>query len=109
MTYLDYCYPGSALFGMKKLSIFLVIVLTLILAIPNISRAERFTDSVDTYHSHYYYGYRDRDDRYYGHHERYERDPYYYGYYGYPSPYYYEPAPFYYGPSFGLNFGFVFR
>ncbi|MGE5446543.1 MAG: hypothetical protein ACM3SR_18415 [Ignavibacteriales bacterium] len=104
---------------MKKLGIFLVIVLTLILAIPNISFAERFTDSFETHHSRSYYGHRDWDDRYYGHQERYERypyyyeerhewHPYYYGYYGSPYPYYYVPGPFY-GPSVGLNFGFVFR
>ncbi|SRR5579884_1547762 len=105
---------------MKKLGIFLVVVLTLILAIPNISFADRFTDSFNTYHSRSYYGHRDWDDRYYEHHERHEWHPYYYGYYGYsypyyygyngyPYPYYYEPAPFYYGPSLGLNFGFIFR
>lgn len=63
---------------MKKLGIFLIIVLTLILAIPNISFAERFTDSFEMHHSRSYYGHRDGDDRYYGHHERYERHPYYY-------------------------------
>jgi len=48
---------------MKKLGIFLVIVLTLILATPNISFAERFVDSehFDTYSSRYY-GHRDWDD-----------------------------------------------
>jgi hypothetical protein len=95
---------------MKKLGIFLVIVLTLILATPNISFAERFSNSehFDTFHSRSYHEH-ERYERHPYYHEHHERHPYYYGYYGSPYPYYYAPGPFIYGPSFGLNFGFVIK
>ena len=103
---------------MKKLGIFLVIVLTLILAAPNMSFAD--SERFDTFHSRSYYGHNDGDHRYYERHEshpyyygeRHEWHPYYYGYYGSPYPYYYVPSPYVlygYGPSFGLNFGFTIR
>src|ERR1700737_1076722 len=96
---------------MKKLGIFIVIVLTLILTIPNISFAQQFVDSehFGTYHSRSYYGHRSGDDRYserhdlhesqpYYYEEANESQPYYYEYYESPSTYYYVPGPFYYAP-----------
>ena len=102
---------------MKKLGIFLIIVLTLILAIPNISFADRFINSFNTYipHSDYYRYYESPSSYHYEYYE--SHSPYYYRdyeyeyyeYYEYPSPNYYESGPYYYNPSAGLNFGFEFR
>ena len=74
---------------MKKLGISLIIVLTLILAIPSISFADRFLDSFSTYIPNYdYYGYYDSSSPYY--YRGYE-----YQYHESPSPYYYESVPSY--------------
>src|ERR671923_629101 len=105
---------------MKKLGIFLIIVLTLILAIPSISFADRFIDSFNTYipHSDYYGYYESPSPYYYEYPSHYYYNDYEYRYYESPAPYYgyheypysyYESGPFYYGPSIGLGFGFRFR